>query len=245
MSGAEGDLMVHGSAVSTIWMIILQVVIGALALLKVFLDRGRQRRFTDWMTEVFVKLDDFDLSFLYASLRKTWVQIGLATLTFVLSNFVFAFSESGSGHWDLVRAIYLEQWRSVLRDYTILVIAFLIELRWLVGSEGVRSFMLKALAILILGFASGLTYGLSGWDSRLDAYRWLQSIFIALIITPMTVAVYASMYVGAIKLAQGARWLLLKILNAISQHEKGPFLAVLAVLDVIFSTLISIVRSLR
>lgn len=199
-----------------------------LKLLEILLSQERQRLVQDWIETITIRLDDLDLSALYRALKKTRIQLGLAVLTLIIINALIAVDniENGIPLKDWVRDCSTTCVVFEIISNVLLLTLFPLALRWLIRAEGVASFSMRV--GLLFGVAMLLLYVVTR-DSLYLSLKNVWSLVMPIFVLPLTIALYASIYVIAIKSAQFFVWFFTKVLWRVVEYPKGAWAAVLFV----------------
>jgi len=208
---------------------LISLGLSALKLLEIALSQQQQKSIQGWFETLALRLSYLDLSTWIAALKKTRVAIALAALTLMcgfVANALLIVSAGGDvGLW--VHYALTEQWGVLVMQAALVLVLFPIELKWLVRSGRISSFLKKVGLIFSIYILFYLCSRIWHWDILLWAYPRSRLLIIIPVVIPFSVCLYSAVYVLVIKLLQAGVFVCTRVIWRVVEYPKGAWTALL------------------
>lgn len=208
---------------------LISLGLSALKLLEIALSQKQQKSIQGWFETLALRLSYLDLSTWIAALKKTRVAIALAALTLMcgyVSTALWVASRGGDvGLW--MRSLLTGHWGTLVMHDALVLVLFPIELKWLVRSGRISSFLKKVGLIFSIYILFYLCSRIWHWDILLWAYPRSRLLIIIPVVIPFSVCLYSAVYVLVIKLLQAGVFVCTRVIWRVVEYPKGAWTALL------------------
>ena len=208
---------------------LISLGLSALKLLEIALSQKQQKSIQGWFETLALRLSYLDLSAWIAALNKTRVALALAAVTLICA-YVFDAVLIGLLGGDVgpsMRYLLTRQWGIVVMQVALVLVLFPIELKWLVRSGKISSFLKKVGVIFSIYILFFLCSRMRHWDIYLEEYPRSRLLIIIPVVIPLSVCFYSAVYVLVIKLLQAGVFVCTRVIWRVVEYPKGAWTALL------------------